>query len=122
MTAFASDESQLFQGFAQAYLDKNIADTSGEMLPLHPVINPVFPAIVGSTSLDLKAKPFVLFRYAPVFSLYTTFTVATKLGASSHSATRPLTAIGDWEETLPATIGCGDERQYVIAVTRIGML
>lgn len=112
--------ADLFQDFAQSYLDKQIADTGGGMLPLNPVIEPANPTIAGSTRLELQADPFVVYRLAPVFDAGDAYAIDTErsdepggLGARVHPGA------GSWNGTLPATIDCSDPHEFLLAITVI---
>ncbi len=112
--------ADLYQEFAQAYLDKEITDSGGGTVPVSPVIQPADPVIAGATSLTIQADPFVLNRFAPVFSAEMRFTVeSTGNTGEGHSAARTTTPVGTWAETLPAKIDCNDPHEFLIAITSL---
>jgi Predicted Zn-dependent protease (DUF2268) len=110
--------ADLFQDFAQSYLDKQIADTSGAMLPVNPTIKPFEPTIVGSIKLQLLAAPFTIARFAPVFDPGDAFTITTKRSDEpGRNGARVFETTGNWSATLPETIGCSDPHTYLLAIT-----
>jgi hypothetical protein len=112
--------AQLFQDFAQAYLDKAIKDTGGQMLPVNPVVALPPPPIAESQTILLEPQPFVLYRHGLTLAAEPTFKIATEIpGGSSILAVRPLQVAGTWDKAIEANIDCGDPRVYVTAFTSL---
>jgi hypothetical protein len=112
--------AELFQDFAQKYLDRQIVDWGGELLPVKPRVKPVDPAIAATTSVKLRPDPFVVFRYAPVFAPKHAFSIGLTFPEGvTATAARDLDKVETWQRRLPESIDCDGARRFVVALTTI---
>ncbi|HYJ12314.1 MAG TPA: hypothetical protein VEW66_01890 [Thermomicrobiales bacterium] len=107
----------LFQQFAQQYLDVKLLDSSGAAIPFNPIFAPVRTLNV-SGAFDVNVPAFVIQREEIAFEgdLTFTFGIEPSSGPSRHALR---TDGGAWG-TAPALISCDDARVYKAAYTSIG--
>jgi hypothetical protein len=105
----------LYQDFAQHYLDKAIVDTGGGVVPAIPLVGPPFYDVPGSMTVKNIPVPFT-FQVIPfVFADEPLFTTAIDIsGGQSRYSARPAIAGSVWQDRLPAEIGCDDARTYLV--------
>jgi hypothetical protein len=107
---------EYFQGFAQAYMDGSIEDTSGELIPVHPGQGEVYE-IHGSGPLELDVPPFYVKPSTIVFDPGVKWSTSwEELGASSKHGVQPAGQTGFWGE-LPGEIDCQAARRFVVVQT-----
>jgi hypothetical protein len=107
----------LFQGFAQQYLDTKLLDSSGAAIPFSPVFAPVRSLNLTGT-FDVSVPAFVIVREEISFDADLTFTLG--LEPSSGPSRHALRVDGSAWGPAPALIDCDDSRVYKAAYTSIG--
>jgi hypothetical protein len=108
--------AQLYQAFAQAYLDGAIADTSGQTIPIHPHAGHQI-AVDATQAITIDLRPFVLERRMLTLAPGLEFEIGVKpAGAPSEHAGRPPGTAGGWAE-LPSPVDCDAPRQFQLALT-----
>jgi hypothetical protein len=107
----------LFQGFAQQYIDGKLLDSSGFVIKFTPAFAPPRTLNMSGT-FDVSVPAFVIVREQIVFAADLTFTLglAPTTGPSRHA----LRIDGGAWGPAPALIDCDDSRVYKAAYTSIG--
>ncbi len=107
----------LFQGFAQQYLDAKLLDSSGSAIPFNPVFAPV-RSLNASGTFDVSVPAFVIQREQITFEGDLTFTLG--LEPTSGPSRHAMRVDGGAWGPAPALISCDDSRVYKAAYTSIG--
>lgn len=113
--------NELFHNFGQAYLDKNIRDTSGGLVPVNPrLVGSInMYAQDGNDMAELAAFPYLLRMQRFVFPRYYRYALTMSQTGNGMSSARPAGAAGAWG-ALPSSVttACRD-REYWVLATRV---
>lgn len=108
-----------FHEFGRSYLDKQLQDLGGGVVPLHPQPGESASFGVGPGEAHFTLDPFVLHRYRLSFADHTRFTVTQQTEGVNRNAARPASAPGAWSEMPPeVNTDCGDS-EYVLLATSV---
>jgi hypothetical protein len=108
-----------FHEFGRSYLDKQLQDLGGGVVPLHPHPGESASFGVGPGEAHFTLDPLVLHRYRLSFADHARFTVRLETEGVNRNAARPASAPGAWS-VLPPEINteCGDS-EYVLLGTSV---
>lgn len=106
-----------FHEFGRAYLDRQLQDYGGGLLPVTPAEGAVATFHRGEGEGFFPTEPFRLKRYRMNFDEDTRFTVSKVIEGEGKHGARPINAVGSWGE-VPTELNtaCG-EGQFLLLVT-----
>ncbi len=113
------DMENLFHDFARAFMDRNIADTSGVLLPIKGTLAPGYHITINKdASAALATAPFVLSRYQFTFAAQNLFNVSlNSSGGPGLESARPGYTRGETWGAMPGLVGAGCQEQYYTLVS-----
>ena len=107
--------------FAQAYLDGEIADTGGGVLPGSALIpNDRLALFPEQSGLELQAKPFHVERAMLAFEAEHTYDLGLDLSGAAAQEAAKRTPTGSWQPLPERVAACDEIAQYVVVMTTIG--
>ena len=107
----------LFQEFAEDYLDTAVTDTSGDVIPFSPEMGePV--RFAASDTFEVTVEPFVVRRRLLAFDPKISIVIGVEeLSGDSRQSFRP--EGGSWAPA-PIEISCSEARNWRSAITSVG--
>lgn len=114
------DAANVFQEFAQAYLDKAITDSGGGALPIGPFEIPRDHLLDGANEATLEAAPFTFGRYRVNYVEGDEYDIAITSGSvAGNQGTHPPGETGGWEP-YPNRIEAGcSEQELSVVITSV---
>jgi hypothetical protein len=109
--------ADLFQRFAEAYVDKAIADTGGGTLPVNPEITNMDKIIPGTSWIEFEADPFTINRISWQFAPDPRFAIEVVHDQLKYGA-RSTSTPGSCDE-MRKTIDCDDPREWMTVATSL---
>jgi hypothetical protein len=111
--------ADLYQRFAEQYVDKTIADTGGGMIPINPQIYSSDKIVRGSGRIEFEPDPFTIGRFSWKFAPDPKIVIEVVHGTLKYGA-RSTSAPGTWAE-MRKTVDCDDPREWTTAVTSLAI-
>lgn len=112
-----SGMDDLFQGFAESYLDGTLMDTSGAAIPFAPTYPPTV-SFNASGTLEAKVDPFVVRRRQLSFDPSMSYRIS--LEETSGDSLHGFRAEGGTWGLAPVAVDCGDGRAWYSVFTTVG--
>jgi hypothetical protein len=108
---------EAFHEFGRAFLDRQLQDYGGGLLPVNPAEGAVATFGRGEGEGFFPTDVFRLKRYRLNFNEDTRFTVSKMIEGEGKHGARPISAVGSWGEVpIELNTACG-EGQFLLLVT-----